>query len=229
MMKAKCKQCGTQFPAQRASAQFCGEPCKKKFTRALEKGVWNSPVTNEDHEENPSVPVEAEVGEVQGQAAGHPVPVAEVLTTGENTIPVSDVSGWKRPNYWMRLRDLEPEEAHRFHAWLKESGKTCPTDPSLPTGEQDFYHPWAYTEFKNPVPPDAQPKTKSLEETLLMIPKDLPIKGPQAESIEERMKRVRSYNATMPPKHCLTEKRLRAMLKKADYNPNLAKLAFPKS
>lgn len=230
-VKIKCSYCGQTKEVKSAKAKFCSDECRNKSFR---QGPAITAPVEEDGSGHPAI-VEADRerafrSEPVCLMEGEPVNVfhsSKPLTTGENTIPVSDTQNWKRPNYWLRLRDLEPEEALAFHAWIKSTKRACPTDPTLPTGEQDFFHPWAYTEFKNPPLDNQLPKGKTRE--LFQIPPGLPLNDGSAECMHERMKRVKSYNETMPPKHCLSESKLKALLTRAGYSPSLAKLAFPKS
>lgn len=235
----KCRLPDREFEASRADAKFCSPSCKQCSHRAFEKQAELSPAEKiqkslddgdemyrenarrlaEAHTIDPTIP-DTVVLEWEAEAvAGSKERTKKHLTTGRAT-PGLNYPGWSRPKYWLRLRDLPEGEQGPFHNFLK--GRNNPVDPTLPTEEQDFYHPWAYTEFKNPEEAESKPVGQP------MVPMTIP-KWETPEQIKVRLGRIRDYNSTMEPRHHLSESKLRAILKKGGYDPNLARQVFSKS
>lgn len=240
-MKMKCKQCGVEFESKRVDAKFCSGKCRtasyekyqEQAGEAVPQPSFSQPTTMEEWE--PYL-MKGEIGPV-GQVGplghqGEPGPSGQEpenvssrsdkpLLTGRAT-PGLFYPGWTRPKYWMRLRDLPESERAEFHAFLK--GRNCPVDPTLPTEEQDFYHPWAYSEWKNPPHPDYKSGKADMTKDP-SVPMTIPA-GESPEQIKERLKRIKSYNETMEPRHHLSESKLRSILKAGGYNPNLARTVY---
>lgn len=227
-MKTECLYCHAEYEAERASSKFCSESCKKRFQRErlpvlldeVEKSRARVSLSNREIKSEPVFWSGPSLGEPQPDGSFK----SKLLLTGRAT-PGLMYPGWSRPKYWLRLRDLPGDEQGPFHTFLK--GRNNPVDPTLPTEEQDFYHPWAYSEWKNPPHPDyASGKADMTKEPL--VPMTIP-KGETPEQIKVRLGRIRDYNSTMEPRHHLSESKLRAILKKGGYSPDLARQVFSKS
>ncbi len=224
-MKITCEnpECGKEFEAERASARFCSGACKMKHVRSLRKPEQAEIKSEPSDEEIKAMDKEDQDyrDKVMDEIQNLPVSTKKPLLTGRAS-PGLAYPEWSRPKYWLRLRDLPEDEQGPFHAFLK--GRNNPTDPTLPTEEQDFYHPWAYSEWKNP---EEKVATEPYP-TGPLVPMTIP-KGETPEQIKVRLGRIRDYNSTMEPRHHLSESKLRAILRKGGYSPDLAKHVFSKT
>lgn len=239
-MKFKCTnpECGKEFDSTRSDAKYCSQSCRTKVFRDKGNACTLEPdkVMDEMNQILSEGQAESADQTIRSLDEVYPIQMTNITTkkhllTGRTT-PGLAYPGWSRPKYWLRLRDLPEDEQGPFHAFLK--GRNNPVDPTLPSDQQDFYHPWAYTEWKNPEVvvsgafPTVAPKNKPAWLDPMLIPPDVPWDDGSAHCMKERLRRLKEYNETMDIRHQLTESKLRHLLKRSGYSPDLAKHAFPK-